>query len=100
MLLFAAGESLDGITVRYVRFSSDGDANVQVDVPDYLQELKQNLELKNLSRKAIRKHLIDLDPHAHLFNRIPKLGLFSLLYEYLLYHCTIEDAQYSSILYT
>ena len=87
VLLFAAGETLDDTTVHYVRYSVDGDVNVQVDIPDYLQELQQNLELKNLCRKAIRKHLIDLDPHTHLFNRIPKLGLVSLLYEYLLYDC-------------
>ena len=87
MLLFAAGETIDDTTVS-VRL---GPSIVQADVPEYLLEMEENLELKNLCRKAVRQHLIDLDPHAHLFNRIPKLGLPSLLNEYLLYECNIDD---------
>ena len=31
--------------------------------------------LKVACRDAIRKHLLDLNSHEHLFNRIPRLGL-------------------------
>ena len=41
--------------------------------------------LKHLCREAIRKHLLNLDPHEHLFGRVPRLGLPKSLTEYLLY---------------
>ena len=85
MFLFAAGEIIEENFTKERR--SDG----SFVVPEYLQKLEQNLELKNLCRKAIRKHLIDLDPHDNLFNRIPKLGLPSLVNEYLLYNMSLED---------
>ena len=49
------------------------------------------LSLKHLCREAIRKHLLELDPHSHLFGRVPKLGLPTLLNEYLLYDVTFEN---------
>ena len=33
------------------------------------------LHLKHICREAIRKHLLNLDPHTHLFGRVPRLGL-------------------------
>ena len=74
MLLYAAGETLDGLT----------------EIPKCFKELQKNLDLKHLCREAIRKHLIDLDPHEHLFGRIPQLGLPSIVTEYLLYDCTLD----------
>ena len=78
MLLYAAGEKLDDPIVLKVEF------------PEYFKELRKKLDLKHLCREAIRKHLIDLDPHEHLFERIPQLGLPSLVTEYMLYDCTLD----------
>ena len=49
--------------------------------------------LKHLCREAIRKHLLELDEHISLFQRIPKLGLPSLLAKYLLYHLSLDTAE-------
>ena len=83
MMLFAGGETVNGTTVPCRQY--DGTLS-QLD--------EVNLDLKNMCRKAIRKHLIQLNPYANLFNRIPQLGLPSLLNEYLLYDCTLEDDNY------
>ena len=42
-------------------------------------------------RETIRKHLLKLDPHTHLFDSLPKLGLPSSVTEYLLYGETLDD---------
>ena len=76
MLLYAVGETLD---------ESDEDK-----IPDYFKELRKKMDLKHLCREAIRKHLIYLDPHDHLFGRIPQLGLPSIVTEYMLYNCTLD----------
>ena len=76
-LLFAAGETLDGIT----------DEKIQI----YLIFGDDKLSLKHLSREAIRKHLLNLDPHTHLFSRVPRLGLPSLVTEYLLYDISLDS---------
>ena len=76
-LLFAAGETLDGIPDE--------------EIPDCLKFDDLQLELKHICREAIRKHLLSLDPHTHLFGRVPRLGLPSLLTEYLLYQQTLDD---------
>ena len=47
--------------------------------------------LKVACRDAIRKHLLDLNSHEHLFNRIPRLGLPHSLSDYLLYHTSLDD---------
>ena len=54
-LLFAAGETLDGIPDEKI--------------PDCLKFDDVKLELKHICREAIRKHLLSLDPHTHLFGR-------------------------------
>ena len=86
--LYAAGETLHCSTVpkRYV----ETDVVEDVEIPEYFQELKERLDLKHLCREAIRKHLIDLDPHEHLFGRIPQLGLPSIVMEYLMYDCSLD----------
>ena len=73
MLLQAAGETLD---------------ETKLQVPDYLKP--QEFNLKHLCRETIRKHLINIDPHQHLFGRIPQLGLPSLVTEYLLYDVSLD----------
>ena len=88
MLLYAAGETLDGLMVPRVGIYYTVS---HVEIPEYFIKLKENLDLKHLCREVIRKHLMDLDPHGHLFGRIPKLGLPSLLTEFMLFDCDIED---------
>ena len=76
LLLFAAGETLDGpINAKKL--------------PDCLRFDPLQLVLKHVCREAIRKHLLSLDPHTHLFSRIPQLQLPSLLTEYLLYDTSL-----------
>ena len=55
VLLFAAGEK-DGFNL-------------------ILKEIVAESGLKHKCRETIRKYFIDLDPHSHLFSRIPQLGL-------------------------
>ena len=79
VLLYAAGETIDGTKVR---------------VPDYLKELikgRQGLNLQHQCRQTIQKLLIELDPHKNLFNRVPRLGLPSRLQKYLLYYVSLDS---------
>ena len=73
-LLFAAGETID---------------ETKVQVPDYLKPPEFNL--KHVCREAIRKHLMNIDPHQHVFGRIPQLGLPSSVTKYLLYNVSLDD---------
>ena len=70
-LLFAAGETVGEI----VGYGSP----------------EQRLHLKHICREAIRKHLLSLDPHIHLFGRVSRLGLPSSLNRYLLYNMSLDD---------
>ena len=54
----------------------------KVQVPDYLKP--PEFSLKHLCGEIIPKPQLDIDPHQHLFGRIPQLGLPSLVTEYLL----------------
>ena len=76
-LLYAGGETLDGTDVDKI--------------PEELKFEEEQLELKHICREAIRKHLLKLDPHQHLFSRVPKLGLPSSLTSYLLFHISLDD---------
>ena len=87
MLLFAAGERVTGPVVE------TGTYSIKAQVPEYLLHKDLQMCLKHLCREAIRKHLLELDPHTHLFGRVPRLGLPSLLTEYLLYNQTLDDDQ-------
>ena len=53
-------------------------------VPDYLPD-ESEINLMNICRLSIRKHLLNIDLHTHLFTRVPKLGLPTALEKYLLY---------------
>ena len=72
-LLFAAGEE----DPKYENF------------PDYLPP-ENEINLKHLCRKVIRSHLLKLDPHTHLFSRVPRLGLPSIISDNLLYHQALD----------
>ena len=74
LLLFAAGESTDG--------APSG--------PTCLP-LQTDINLKHLCREAIRKHILKIDPHAHLFGRVPRLGLPTSLNCYLVYDATLHE---------
>ena len=88
MLLYAAGETLDGPTFATEDYNNGN--IIHLNIPEYFTKLKENLDLKHLCRQAIRKHLIHLDPHEHLFGRIHQLGLPSIVTEYLLYNCSLD----------
>ena len=72
-LLFAAGEE----DPKYGHF------------PEYLPP-QSEINLKHLCRMVIRKHLLELDPHTHLFGRVPKLEIPLTLHKYLLYDQTLR----------
>ena len=76
MLLYAAGETLDSLN----------DARI----PEFLKQQQIQRKLKHLCREAIRKHLLHLDPHTHLFSRIPQLQLPSPITRYLLYYVSLD----------
>ena len=88
MLLFAAGEIITGPIVEGTRLYGD---LVRADVPEYLFHKDLRMCLKHLCREAIRKHLLKLDPHTHLFGRVTKLGLPKSLTTYLVYEMTLDD---------
>ena len=75
MLLFAAGDTLDESKVTYM--------------PEYLKPSAE-VNLMNICRAAIRKHLLQISD-INLFPRIPKLGLPSMLCQYLLYDVALDD---------
>ena len=61
-------------------------------VPEYLKRADSSrLDLNHICRQAIRKHLLNADPYSHLFGRIPRLGLPSIVTEYLLYELSLDD---------
>ena len=74
-IILAAGERASDNTVKMVKAVKP----------------TRELTLMDLSIEAIRNHLLALDPHTHLFSRVPKLGLPSLLTEYLLYGASLDD---------
>ena len=74
----------------YVTFG--GDPQTFKDFPDFLLEMNQpGLNLKHLCRLAVRNHLLNLDPHTHLFYRVPKLQLPSAMTQYLLFELSIDE---------
>ena len=77
-LLFATGEILDDYDLK--------------EIMQCLLELTDvKMQLKHICREAIRKHLLKLDPHQHLFSRIPLLGLPEMIKEYLLFDESLEE---------
>ena len=74
--LFAAGETPGSAPVRKVLVA----AHVE----------ESGIALKHLCRGVIRKHLLEINPHTHLFDRVPKLGLPEILCSYLLYNMSLD----------
>ena len=79
-LLFAAGEMLD-----------DGDGDDDIDDLADLELKDIKMQLKHISRQAIRKHLLELYPHSNLFGSIPLLGLPHMINQYLVYGQSLDD---------
>ena len=75
MLAFVAGENIEGLV---------GKKRMAV-------LASKEIRLANICRRSIRKHLLSLDPHAHLFNRVPRLGLPDALSSYLLYNISLDE---------
>ena len=65
------------------------DENRVIEVPDYLKPSVE-IRLMNICREAIRKHLLQMSD-VNLFSRIPKLGLPTMLSQYLLYDVFLDD---------
>ena len=84
LFTYAAGETFE--------VSVDNPKNKNPKIPDYLMfKGLDQLDLKHLCRLVIRKHLLSVDPHEHLFGRIPRLGLPKPLSKYLLFNFSLED---------
>ena len=97
MLLFAAGETIDGINIENItwsRYNNDNNDDIKnscVDFPDnFITDKSSELSLRHTCREAIRKHLMVLKPNQHLFNRIPQLGLPHIITKYLLYNMSLD----------
>ena len=84
-LLFAAGETApETVKKRWIQ------PDKPINISDYLPQINIKFDLKHLCREAIRKHLLDLDRHTNLFDRMPRLGLPTSLAEYLLYYMSLD----------
>ena len=67
-------------------------ASIFFQIPKFLQHKRIGMQLKHMCRQTIRKHLMQIDPHQHLFIRIPQLGLPSALNRYLLLNMSLETS--------
>ena len=78
-LLFAAGETKVFVdVVNPVKSGAESENHLQLDI-------------KNICRRTIRKHLLHLDPHENLFIRVPRLGLKVALQRFILYDVACGD---------
>ena len=88
MLLFAAGVKLHRKLKR-----NEGVPSPFIKRREFLHFLPLsgcNFSLKHLCRKAIRKHLLQVDKHTNLFTRVTQLLLPRHLPEYLVYDMSLE----------
>ena len=91
MLLLAAGEKLKGRKIY--KYDTRGRAFATLLIPYFLRQDHQQFCLMHQCRKVIRQRLLDSSPHEHLFNRVPLIGLPSMLANYLLFDVSL-DADY------
>ncbi len=87
-LLLAAGETMVNINSDFISSLTKAGPRHK-EVFERLQSLSAGMDLKNLCRTAIRKHLVNLDRHRNLFLRIPRLALPNSLMSYLLFDVDI-----------
>ena len=90
MVLFAAGDFYyNSGMCRLMKQKHDiGEDPARMEF--YLSPKDLMFKLTNICRENIRKHLLALDPHTHLFDAVPKLGLPKLLTNFLLYSMSLE----------
>ena len=114
MLLFTAGQILEGVTVTwfgedFFRSRNEDEyctlkgktitfewckSEPKSDSLETLEDIDQielNLGLRHKCREVIRKEITTMNPNANLFKTIPKLGLPSVINYYLLYYVPLED---------
>ena len=88
-LLYAAGEMLPG--------GATSEGKTLINTVERAKRLYHVLfeslrfDLKHLCREAIRKHLLHLNHHEHLFSRVPRLGLVKPLTEYLIFRMSLSE---------
>ena len=88
-LLLAAGETLQGPTLRRLCWDSGGQVT-HVKVPEYLRrEEPTELSLQGACRDTLRHHLLSAAPTRNLFVAAPLLGLPPTLTQYLLHDTTL-----------
>ena len=87
MLLYVAGEKL-----RFAKKVTNKQQKKKVKCSqNSCQRNYINIRLSHICREAIRNHLLEVDPHTNLFERVPKLTqLPSSLREFLLFDLTLE----------
>ena len=88
-LLCAAGEVVRGASI--VRRGYWGAVSHVSPVGNRPHNACSEFLLKHLCRAKIRSHLLHLDPHAHLFGRVPLLWLPSILQAFLLYNQSLDQ---------
>ena len=77
LILFAVGESLQKQHLAVFL------------IPQCITQRSNEFILQNMCKKATRKHFLDIDFHAHLFNRIDKQGLPAPVRSYLLFNLLV-----------
>ena len=90
-LLYAAGESVNPVTVGTPEWFRKQNGEEEFDIDNYLELTDSKLSLQHMCREVIRTRLIRMNPHQHLLDRIPRLGLPSLLTSYLLFHVNLKE---------
>ena len=80
-ILFAAGETINSDLM-----------GTDFKPPTFM---KPSLNLKDICRHEIRNHMIKINPHLHLFHRVPKLGLPPSLVRYLLFGVSLLEEDVS-----
>ena len=86
MILLATGEELDTSANVLMNRLQTGVKKI----PQFLEEAKLKETLMQMCRVAVQDHLIRINPHLQLFGRISKLGLPSLVTEYLLFDVSLD----------
>ena len=91
LLLHAAGETVDGSNLISYNFAAQIPETIEI--PEYLSNKSLKHSLKHQCRETIRKQLLDVDRHTHLFGRVTKLGLPKPLARYLVYNMSLDDTE-------
>ena len=91
ILLYAAGEKVNPVTVGTPDWFRMQNGEKEFDIDTYLELTHSKLCLRHMCREKIRTRLIEMNPYLHLLERIPRLGLPSMLTSYLLFHVNLNE---------